>query len=155
MVGVRTLIAYATKSGVNAESANMIAEILRKNYGMDVTVADLKNGMIDIAPYKNVIVGAGIRMGSVYKEAVEFLGKNFGERKVALFFSCLEGGVPKRHDAAIVKNTAKALAKNPGLKPIDIGTFGGCMKFLGKTTDNRNPERVKEWANELGKKLAN
>lgn len=39
-----------------------------------------------------MIVGAGVRVQQVYGEAVNFLGSEFGNRKVALNFCCSEGG---------------------------------------------------------------
>lgn len=48
----KTLVAFATKSGVNAEAANVIADALRKEYGIDVTATNLKNKP-DIGQYEN------------------------------------------------------------------------------------------------------
>lgn len=150
----KTLVAYASKTGANKEAGEVIADTLRSAYAFEVETADLKEGMPDISPYENIIVGSGVRAGRVYGEAVEFLGRDFGQRKVALYFCCMEGGDTKAMGQVPSKYGPKLLEKNPGLKPIDIGAFGGCMKVLGRVvTDTRDPERVKAWALELGKKL--
>jgi len=150
----KTLIVYASKSGANSEAANAIADALKTTYGMDITVADLKNGSPDITPFQNIIVGSGIRATSVYKEAVDFLGRDFGDRKVALYFCCGGGGDPKTRNQSAEDNSKKALAKNKSLKPIDVVAFGGRMKILGRVVwDNRDMNKVREWAIELGKKF--
>ena len=150
----KTLIVYASKSGANSDAANTIAEALKTTYSMDVTVADLKNGSPDIAPFQNIIVGSGVRATNVYKEAVEFLKQDFGDRKVALFFCCGGGGNTKTCEQSAAENARKALAKNKSLKPIDVAAFGGYMKMLGKVMfDTRDANRVRSWAIELGKKF--
>ena len=150
----KTLIVYASKSGANAWTAEVIAKTLRTAYNMDVAVEDLKKGEPDISPYQNIIIGSGVRAGRVYKEAVEFLAKDFGDRKVALYFGCGSGGDPKQHDKAVVEYSEKALNKNKSLRPTDVAAFGGCMKVLGKVVyDARDANKVQEWATELGKKL--
>ena len=68
----KTLIAYSTKSGVNAQAADAISDVLNKNYNMDVTIHDLGNGSPDIMPFQNIIVGGGVKGKSVYGEAVDF-----------------------------------------------------------------------------------
>jgi menaquinone-dependent protoporphyrinogen IX oxidase len=150
----KTLIAYASKSGANSEAANTIADALKTTYNMDITIADLRKEKPDITPFQNIIVGSGVRAGRVYSEAVNFLGNNFGERKVALYFCCGEGGDPKTHDKCISEDTGKALAKNSSLKPIAVEAFGGRMKMLGKVLwDSRDQSKVREWAIALGKQL--
>jgi menaquinone-dependent protoporphyrinogen IX oxidase len=119
---------------------------------MDVTVADLKNGPPEIAPFQNIIVGGGVKGTSVYNEAVDFLAKDFGDRNVALFFCCEDYEDPKV--LSTEDNSKKALAKNKILKPIDTAAFGGCMRTQGKAVmDTLNMNRVREWAIELGKKF--
>jgi len=150
----KTLIAYASKSGANAWAAGVIAATLKSTYDADVTVADLKDGEPNIAPYQNIIVGSGVRGGRLYGDAVQFLGKDFGDRKVALYFGCGSGGDPRQHDKTIEEYSKKALVKNQSLKPIDACAFGGCLKILGRTVfDSRKEEDVREWAVILGKKF--
>ncbi len=152
----RALIAYVTKSGVTRENASVIAGVLRDKYGLKVDLVDLrKTSSLSLAKYKNVIVGSGVRMGKVYKGAWKFLEKNdFKGKKVVLFLSCLEAGEPDSYDHAIKKYIQNTLTKYLQVKPLAAEAFGGRMKILGFTIkDNRNVEKVKAWAEELGKKL--
>jgi menaquinone-dependent protoporphyrinogen IX oxidase len=146
----KTLIVYSTKTGINEKAANAIADVLKATFSIDVTVADLKNGPPEIAPFQNIIVGGGVKGTSVYNEAVEFLGKDFGDRNVALFFCCEDYEDPKV--LSTEDNSKKALAKNKILKPIDTAAFGGCVRQEGEEIiDTLNMDRVREWAIGLGK----
>jgi menaquinone-dependent protoporphyrinogen IX oxidase len=151
MVG-ETLIVYATKTGINAKAANAIADVLKTTYNLNVTVADLKDLPPEIAPFQNIIVGCGVKGTNVYNDAVNFLDKDFGDRKVALFFCCEDYENPKAESTE--DNLKKALALNKSLKPIDVAAFGGCMRKQGKDViDTLNMDRVKDWAIALGKKF--
>ena len=146
----RTLITYATETGINAQVASTISEVLKTEYDAAVTVADLKESQPDITPYENIIVGAGVHIEEVYTNAIEFLGKNFEGKNVALYFSCEDWENPKIESTE--ENTKKALAKNPSLKPVDVAAFGGCKLRGDKPMmDEQNTERVKDWAMKLGK----
>jgi uncharacterized protein len=148
----KTLIAYSTKTGINAAAAHAIADALKRTYNMDVTVTDLRNGPPDITPFHNIIVGGGVKSTSVYNEAVDFLEKDFGGRNVAVYFCCEDDENPQAQSTA--DNSKKILAKNKSLKPIDIAAFGGCMLRQGRPVmDELNMNRVKDWAIELGKKF--
>lgn len=152
----RTLIAYVSKSGVTRENASVMAGVLRDKYGLKVDVVDLRKTLSpNLTKYKNVIVGSGVRMQRVYKRAWKFLEKNdFKGKKVVLFLSSLEAGEPESYDHAIKKYIQNILAKYLPVKPFAAEAFGGKMKILGFTIkDNRNVEKVKAWAEELGKKL--
>ena len=152
----RTLIAYVSKSGVTRENASVMAGVLRDKYGLKVDVVDLRKTLSpNLTKYKNVIVGSGVRMQRVYKRAWKFLEKNdFKGKKVVLFLSSLEAGEPESYDAAVKKYIQNILAKYLPVKPFAAEAFGGKMKILGFTIkDNRNVEKVKAWAEELGKKL--
>ncbi|MGD0451596.1 MAG: DUF1508 domain-containing protein [Candidatus Bathyarchaeia archaeon] len=147
-----TLIAYSTKTGINAQAAYAISEVLKTTYKMDVTIADLQNGPPDITPFQNIIVGGGVKSTNVYDEAVDFLAKNFEGKSVALYFCCEDAENPKAQSTA--DNTKKVLAKNESLKPIDVTAFGGCMIKQGKAVmDDLNMNRIKDWAKELGEKF--
>jgi menaquinone-dependent protoporphyrinogen IX oxidase len=148
----KILIVYSTKSGINEEAANSIADVLKKTYSMDVTVADLRNGQPDITSFQNIIVGGGVESSNVYNEAVDFLEKDFGGRNVAVYFCCEDEENPKAQSTE--SNSKKALAKNKSLTPIDVAAFGGCMLRQGRPVmDELNMNRVKDWAIELGKKF--
>lgn len=150
-------MAYATKGGVTRESATVIANILRDKYGLEVDTIDLRKGPSpDLARYGNVIVGSGVRMGKVYREALEFLENNdFEDKKVAIYLSSLTAGDPEKHDEAVTDYIGKQILEmHPHVKPVAAEAFGGRTKILFKTTDNRDMEKVRAWADEVGKKLA-
>jgi menaquinone-dependent protoporphyrinogen IX oxidase len=156
MSGDRTLIAYITKGGVTEEAAAVISSVLRDKYGLVVDVVNLReNSSPDLVQYANVIIGSGVRMQKVYKEALKFLQNDFGDRRVAIFLSSGEAGDPKSYDQAITKYVKNVLAKYPHVRPVAAEAFGGRMAILGKTvSDSRNMEKVRVWAEELGKKLS-
>lgn len=141
----KTLVVYSTKGGTTEEYANAIAKVLRYNK-CQVDVVNLKkNHNPDLTPYRNVIVGSGIKMQRMHGDGRKFLEKDFGDRKVAVFLSSLE---PR--DEAIEKYIEKILEKNKKLKPVDIEVFGGRMRFLGKTREDKmDVDKAKEWAQKI------
>lgn len=92
MAGNKTLVTYATKGGITKEAASEIVTVLREKHKLKTDLVDLrKNPSPDIAQYGNIIVGSGVRMQRVYKEALKFLKENnFEGKKVALFLSSIE-----------------------------------------------------------------
>jgi len=147
----KTLIVFSTISGLNDEVAHIIADVLKATYNMDVTVADIGKGPPDITLFQNIIVGGG-GGSNVYNEAVDFLGKDFEGKNVALYFLCEPGEKPKAETTEA--NQKKLLAKNNSLKPIDVGAFGGCLISQNRLImDDANMALVKEWAIGLGKKF--
>ena len=157
----KTLIAYVTKVGATGEYASEIAGVLRSTYGLDVDVVDLKkNKSPDLSKYRNIIVGTGVRMFKVYKEALKFLEKNnFEGKRVALFISSGKAGNPKTYDEAVEDYIKKQiLDKNPHFKPVAAEAFGGRTKILGKDMDppgyaEQQKVKVQAWAEEIGKQL--
>jgi menaquinone-dependent protoporphyrinogen IX oxidase len=148
----KTLIAYFTKSGVTGENAQIIGDVLKNNHGFDVDVVNLnENSKIDIKEYKNVIVGGGIRAQMWYRKPIKFLKKNeYGDKNLAIFFSSLEAGDPENHDTAIKKYITKKIINKLQLNPIAYEGFGG----RAFKEDLTNPDKVKTWADDLGKKLS-
>jgi menaquinone-dependent protoporphyrinogen oxidase len=145
----RTLVAYATKGGTTEEYAKAIASVLRDNK-MQVDLVDLKkNHDPDLAQYRSVIVGSGVKIQRIHGNGRKFLEKDFGDRKVAIFLSSLE---PK--DEAIKKYIDKILEKNTKLKPVAVEVFGGRMRFLGKTREDKmDIDKAKEWAQNIAGQL--
>ena len=87
----RTLIAYVTEGGVTEDYSKAIRSVLADEFRMQADLVNLKKDHNpNLAQYRNVVVGAGIRKFKIYKEGVEFLEKtDFGDRKVAIFISSL------------------------------------------------------------------
>lgn len=152
----KTLIVYVTKGGATKEASYIIANILKEKYRFDVDLIDLRrNPNPDVTLYKNVIVGYGVRVGRVYKEALNFLKRNdFKDKKVAIFILSLEAENPKSYNKAIEKYIKNVLEKYPHVKPVDTEAFGGRIRILSfNIVNNFNIEKIKTWAEELSKKL--
>lgn len=158
----KTLIAYVTKGGATRDYASEIAGILKEKYGLKVDMVDLrKNKSPDLSNYRNIIIGTGVRMFHVYKEALKFIEKNnFEGKRVAVFLSSGKAGNPKTYNDAIEDYINKQILKrNPHLKPVATEAFGGRTKILGKDLDPPGYAaqviaKIRAWAEELGKQLA-
>jgi menaquinone-dependent protoporphyrinogen IX oxidase len=146
----KTLIAYATKGGTTEEYANAIASVLRDEFKMQVDLVDLrKNHDPDLTQYRNVIVGSGVKIQKMHGEGANFMEKDFGNRKVAIFLSSLE---PK--EDAIKKYINTILERNKALKPFSVEVFGGRMRLLGRTSqDKRDITKAKEWAQNIARQI--
>jgi len=155
MDGNKTLIAYETKGGATEEAARKIAEVLRSKYGLEVDLVDLKVQKVpDLAQYRNVVLGGGVRAGKVYNKALKFLENDLSGKHVAFFVSSGQAGAPASYEKAKVKFVEDTLANYPKINPVATEAFGGRIKILGKTvTDNRDMVKVEAWAEELGKKF--
>jgi menaquinone-dependent protoporphyrinogen IX oxidase len=148
--GKKTLIVYESKGGVTKLAAEIIAEVLRYTNKFEVDLVDLRKTTPKLAEYDNVIVGAGVRGGKVYSEALKFLKLDFGERKIAFFVCCGGAGDPKNYEDACKKYLTNVLANYPDLKVISSEAFGGRMKVIGRTVfDNFKPEKIREWTEKL------
>lgn len=147
----KTLIVYVSKSGVTEENAKIISNILNSNYGFEVDLINLKeNSKPDLSQYDNIIIGSGIRMARWYGKANKFLKNDFKDKKVAIFLSSGTAGDPETYQEAIIKYIDKKLTKNPHIKPVLTEAFGGRYSNF----DYTDPEKVKTWAKQLGKKLS-
>ena len=138
------------------EAANEIARVLREKSGLEVDVVNLrKQSKPDVAPYANIVIGGGVRMGKLYKEALTFLENDLAGKRVAFFLCAGAGGNPRHRDELIKRYITNSLANYPTVKPIAVEAFGGCIRIFGKTvTDTRDLAKVQSWAEELGKKLS-
>ena len=153
-MGHRTLVAYASKGGATRETSELIAEVLRDKFKFEIDLLDLRKGSGKILDYQNVIVGAGVRGGKIYGEALDFLNQDFGDRRVAFFVCCGGAGDPKNYEESCTKYVTEVLAKYPKVKAVATEAFGGRMKMLGKTLfDNVDVGKIRVWAEALGNKL--
>jgi len=151
----KTLVTYASKSGATEQAANIVADVLKNNQGLEVDLISLRKESPNIAQYENVVVGTGVRAGKVYSEALDFLKQDFGNKKVAFFVCCGGAGDPKNYEESCDKYVTKILANYPNIKPVATEAFGGRMKILGKTIfDNIDPAKIRAWAETLESKLA-
>ena len=124
-----------------------------------------KQPLPDLAPYRNVIIGAGVRTGKVYKEALQLLEQGFEGKKVAFFIcfsylSSLKTSLPNRNDKSLTSEQVvdgyikTVLADYPKVKPILVGAADGCLRVFGKSVSGSiDSAKTTAWATELGKKL--
>jgi menaquinone-dependent protoporphyrinogen oxidase len=133
---MKALIAYGTRYGATAGTAEEIAKILTQE-GLDVRVADLKKEKIqDISDYNLVVVGSGMAMGNWASEAEDFLKKFqniFEAKRLALFISSLKPVEEKEGKTALVDRIRKVGLDDKilkyNLKPISVGMFGGVINY--------------------------
>jgi menaquinone-dependent protoporphyrinogen oxidase len=149
----RTLLAYATKGGVTGENAEIIAGVLRDDFGHQVDVVNLMRARApDIAPYDVVIIGSGVRVFRWYGKAKRLLkDKGLADKKVAIYLS--SGMAGEDHDKAVSKFIDGVLAKYPHVRPVAAEAFGGRFPGGKAKMDFTDPEKVRAWAHELGEKL--
>lgn len=122
----KILITFASRNGATGEIAEKIGVVLRQaNLSVDIFPVD---GVHNLSPYRAVILGSAIYIGSWRKEAVKFLERHadsLAERPVWLFSS---GPTGEGDPVALVEG--KVLPD--GLKPLvericprDIAVFHG------------------------------
>ena len=155
-MGNRTLVAYASKNGVTAESARIIAETLRREHGFEVDVVDLaENRKPDYSSHDIVVIGSGIRMGMWYGRARGFMKRDFTGKRVAVFISSMRAGNPEEHEKARQNYLQKGIDRWLKTKPVAAEAFGGRYVRKGEVThDNYDPGKVRAWADELGRLLS-
>lgn len=117
---MKTLIAYATKSGASRKCAELLSAKLT-----DCSLVDLSKQVPDITSYDTVILGSGVRMGKIYKPMKGFIEKNRDAlltKKVAIY---LCHSYSNTFQKAVEKNIPKELAN----RAICIESFGGIPPF--------------------------
>ncbi len=133
---MKILIAYATRYGATASTAEEIAKNLREE-GCDVTVADLKKEKIQgISEYDLIVLGSGMSMGNWAGEAEDFIKRfreNLGDKKLALFISSLKPVEEKDGKLKAVERIQKVgltdKVSKYNLNPIITGAFGGVVDY--------------------------
>ena len=149
-----TLIAYVTRGKATKEAAELIGQVLREDFELSVKLVNLKESTPKVKNYKNVIIGAGVRMGRVYKKALKFMENDFSGKNVAVFLSSLEGGDEKSHEEAVEKYVKKEVKARLNVEPVAAETFGGRIKIFGfSVQDNIDREKIRNWARNIGDKF--
>lgn len=93
-------------------------------------------------------------MQRVYNEAVKFLDNDLEGKRFLMFVVSNEAGNPESYDQAVTKYIKNPLANHPNIEPVATEAFGGRMRILGMTiSDTTDTEKVKAWADKIGKKL--
>lgn len=117
---MKTLIAYATKSGASRECAELLAAKLT-----DCALVDLSKQVPDTQSYDTIILGSGVRMGNIYKPMKSFIEKNRDAlltKKIALYLCNL---YPDTFQKSVEKNVSKELLD----RAICIESLGGIPPF--------------------------
>jgi menaquinone-dependent protoporphyrinogen oxidase len=149
----KVLIVYGTRMSVTQEYSLEIANILKTTYDLDVDVINLKTDPFpNLENYTNFIIGSGIRMGKWTREPLQFLKNDFGGKNVALFVSSVKAGDEKTYEKAYAQYILEILSDKPHFSPVASAAFGGRIIFKGVTViDNRNINKVRDWAFQIGK----
>ncbi len=127
---MRTLILYTTKSGAAGECASMLAENLKKcpTYNLECDIPDLSS-------FDTIILGTGVRMGKIYKPALNFIRQNLDlllTKTIAIYFC---NAYPDTFQKAIEKNI-----------PTELIQHAICMKSFGGKPPFTNPQN-RAWLN--------
>jgi len=163
----RILVAYASRSGSTAETADMIAHELSLQKGITAEAASVKNAK-DIASYDAIILGTAIHMGRPLPEMLSFV-KSYqpilATKKVASFGMCMS--LIKETPQTLKESDAYLATLNAQCKPFESRVFAGNvnlskLKFMSRMIvkmvkspvgDFRKLDDIKMWARETGKKL--
>jgi len=164
---MKTLVIYGTRYGSTTRSAELVAETLRSQQGVEAEVVDARRVRRQkLASSDSFVLGSSIAMGRWKGSARRMLRRLAATgRPTALFITAagvLSGKKPGDPEGAPVTSTiqereAEAIAKyiDPvvpptGLKPASVAVFGGRMAFFGKeVVNNWDGERVRAWAERL------
>ena len=137
MEKTKILIAYGTRYGATASTAEEIAKVLQGE-GFEVKVVNLKKEKVqNITKFEVVIVGSGIKMEMWTSKAKAFLKKFSSElkkKKVAIFVSSGGRALMEHkgeHDeiSRITKKYLEDKATKYGLNPISMTMFGGVWDY--------------------------
>lgn len=134
------LVTYASKYGATKEIAEKIGEVLRLA-GLQADVLPV-DGIRDLSPYKDIILGSAVYVGKWQNEAVVFLQANekiLASRQVWLFSS---GPTGMGDPVELVEGQRLPAALQPvvdRIHPRDIAVFHGYI----------NPDKInfiEKWA---------
>ena len=132
------LIVYGTRTGTTANTAELIADVLRQE-GFTVRVVNAKDEKVQsVSEYELIIVGSGIQMGRWTKEPDQFLRRfqhDLSTKKLALYVSCGAAHPlddtkdPAQEQADACQKYLESKAMQYALHPIAMGLFGAIYDF--------------------------
>jgi menaquinone-dependent protoporphyrinogen IX oxidase len=148
----KTLIAYGTRYGATAEVSNEIAKILKDEFKLNVDVVNLRNKKIKgLSEYDNIIIASGIKMNRWVSAAKKFLKSNFEGKKFAVFVCSRRAGEPDQYESAYNNYVVSVIEKHTKFKPVASEAFGGRKPLANNQFyDNRDWEKIREWAKKVG-----
>ena len=165
----KILVAYGSWAGSTAEIAEEIATALEESGSP--AIASPARKVMDINPYRAVVVGSGIHAGQLHGDVYTFMAMHesaLEQMPVAYFIACMG----MKEDTAEHRQEVSAYLKKlhdtyPKIKPVDEGYFAGAMDFNKlswifrtmmkmmklKEGDYRDPEAIRSWAAGLVEKF--
>ncbi len=163
-----TLIVYGTRYGATPEACAEIQKILEREYKLLVEIWNLENyrACPDLDEFDNIILASGIEHGKWTENTIKFLTKDLKDKKVAVFISSSFAGTEELYEYAFKNYIEDVLSEYPEVNIIAKAAFGGRVskKDLPNIArnaivarlpefqeDNRNWEKITEWAHEVGK----
>lgn len=102
-----TLLLYETKTGATETYARKLAELLP-----ECTVVAIKESIPNVSEYDKVILGAGVRMGGVYRKSRAFMKKDLQALQTKPLWIFLVGIDTEGFAAAVDKNIPEELRKS-------------------------------------------
>ncbi|MHA1628984.1 MAG: flavodoxin domain-containing protein [Candidatus Heimdallarchaeota archaeon] len=158
----KVAIIFGTRKGMTRKSAEIIADILKTKFKLDIALFNAKKAKLKdiLEEYENLIIGSGIAMGFWVRTVKKIVQKkDFTNKKVALFVcsglagDALKANDKEEHQKVISKYIDRVIAKNPSLQPLAKTAFGGrwVRKNGEQIVDNWKKEDVENWAEAIGK----
>ena len=164
---MKTLVIYGTRYGSTTRSAELIAETLRSQQGIEAEVIDAKRVRGQkLASSDSFVLGSSIAMGRWKGSARRLLPRLAATGRPTAIFVTAAGtltgkkpgdpeGTPvtttiQEREAAAIAKYVDTVVPPTGLKPASVAVFGGRMVFFGKeVVNNWDSERVRAWAARL------
>ena len=156
--GVVILIAYASKSGTAKEVAEQLASLISTASSVDpaqVKLADLTREVPEIGDFDAIIVGSGVRIGSLHKAAREFLEKNSSElssKKLGIYIThCFADTVEQILGSSVPRKLlASAVWAGSVGGRMDLDNLRGLDKVIAKAATKavKQGERIYEGLDE-------
>lgn len=158
---VKVLVGYASDSGTARDIAGLIGDALRATSCV-VDVVDLAVERPSPLGYDLVVVGSGIRAGSWYAAATDYLAVNkdaLSEVSVALFNTCLNAARDDMQEVSLGYNASVEAIVAPVASASFAGRFvpeevGFFKRIFLRTLQQRpkdhvNPDAIRAWAQGL------
>lgn len=116
---MKTLIAYASKSGTTKKCAEYLYDKVKDN--LEAGLVDLKKSVPDISLYDTVVIGGPIRAGKLLGKVKSFMAKyqdSLKDKNLYIFFCCASDEYMEKY---MKDNIPQALAESAK----GIVSFGG------------------------------
>jgi len=104
---MKTIVIYSSKSGAARECAELLAEKMK-----DCAVCDLAKETPDIDAAETIIIGSGVRMGTIYRPVRKFIKENLENilsKRTAIYLCNAEPGT---YEKTVEKNIPAQLVTN-------------------------------------------